>query len=105
MNALETPQKTADYGNSEMRSRNTKRTIRFAGKTFTLPGSMLLRLVLGLVLIVGGLLGFLPIVGFWMIPLGLLVLSVDFAGIRRLRRTMETFILRQWRNWFPRKTD
>lgn len=88
-----------------MRKRNSNRTIRFAGKVFTLPGSVLLRLILGIALILGGVLGFLPIVGFWMVPLGLLVLSVDFARIRRLRRVMEAFILRQWRNWFPRKTD
>ena len=33
-----------------------------------------------------GLLGFLPILGFWMIPLGLLVLSYEFAAVRRHRR-------------------
>ena len=33
-----------------------------------------------------GLLGFLPIVGFWMVPLGLVVLSVDFPPVRRFRR-------------------
>ena len=37
------------------------------------PG-VILRLPLGLLLIAGGFLGFLPILGFWMIPLGLLIL-------------------------------
>jgi hypothetical protein len=32
------------------------------------------------------MLGFLPILGFWMIPLGLLILSYEFAVVRRLRR-------------------
>ncbi|MBK1634696.1 hypothetical protein [Rhodovulum adriaticum] len=45
-----------------------------------------LRLVLGLVLICGGLLGFLPILGFWMIPLGVAVAALDIAPLwRRLR--------------------
>lgn len=41
------------------------------------------RWVLGAVLIIGGLLGFMPILGFWMIPLGLLVLAPDFRWARR----------------------
>lgn len=42
-----------------------------------------LRWVIGISLMVGGVLGFLPILGFWMIPLGLLVLSPDFKWARR----------------------
>ena len=47
------------------------------------------RLALGFALIVGGLLGFLPILGFWMLPLGLVVLSVDVPVVRRYRRRLE----------------
>ncbi|MGD9864518.1 MAG: hypothetical protein AB7S99_15035 [Pseudodonghicola sp.] len=36
-----------------------------------------LRFVLGLMLIVGGIFGFLPVLGFWMIPLGVMVASFD----------------------------
>jgi len=42
------------------------------------------RMLTGIVLILGGILGFLPVLGFWMIPLGLLVLSADFKWARRL---------------------
>ncbi|MEE9446627.1 MAG: hypothetical protein V3V09_01615 [Arenicellales bacterium] len=42
-----------------------------------------LRWLIGLSLIIGGLLWFLPILGIWMIPLGLLVLSPDFRWARR----------------------
>jgi hypothetical protein len=49
--------------------------IRFANCRFHLPQSTPIRLGLGILLIAGGLVGFLPVVGFWMIPLGLLVLS------------------------------
>jgi len=47
------------------------------------PGA---RLVLGLLLIVGGVLGFLPVLGFWMIPLGIAVAALDVKPVlRRLR--------------------
>ena len=40
-----------------------------------------LRLVLGLVLIVGGIFGFLPVLGFWMIPLGIAVAALDVVPV------------------------
>ena len=53
-----------------------------------LPHRRWQRVVLGVALLVGGVLGFLPILGFWMIPLGLVVLSYDIASVRRLRRRL-----------------
>ena len=73
------------------------RQIKFAGRTISLPESKVLRLTIGTLLMLGGLLWFLPILGIWMIPLGLLVLSVDIAIIRRWRRRGEVKIGR-WRN-------
>ena len=43
----------------------------------------LTRIIIGIFLVLGGLLGALPILGFWMVPLGLLVLSLDFRWARR----------------------
>jgi len=62
--------------------------IRFANRHFHLPQSRPTRIGLGILLVAGGLVGFLPILGFWMIPLGLLVLSVDLPPIRRARRRL-----------------
>lgn len=59
---------------------------KFAGYTVRLPGHPALRIGLGIVLIIAGLLGFLPILGFWMVPLGVVILSVDLAPVRRFRR-------------------
>ena len=56
-----------------------------------------LRLGIGALFILGGILGFLPILGFWMIPLGLLVLSYDLPTVRRWRRRTEIWWLRRWR--------
>lgn len=53
------------------------------------------RLSIGILLILGGLLFFLPILGIWMIPLGLLVLSLDFHWARRGYLSLVTW----WRKW------
>jgi hypothetical protein len=74
--------------------------VSFAGFKVSLPGNRLLRVVLGAVLIIGGLLGFLPILGFWMVPLGLIVLSVDSPVVRRFRRNVTVklghWLLKRW---------
>jgi purine-cytosine permease-like protein len=60
--------------------------VNFLGYRLRVPANPIVRVGLGLVLCVGGVLGFLPILGFWMLPLGLVILSIDFAIVRRLRR-------------------
>jgi len=63
--------------------------LRFGKRHINLPGSPVLRMAMGIALILFGIVGFLPILGFWMVPLGLLILSVDLAIVRRFRRRME----------------
>ncbi len=63
------------------------------------------RQVLGWGLVAGGMVGFLPIVGFWMLPLGLVVLSVDNPAIRRLRRRAVVRWGRRRRQHRPRGQD
>lgn len=63
-----------------------------------------IRFPLALLLIVGGLLSFLPVLGIWMLPLGLLLLAIDLpilrapisAAIIRTRRRGKLW-LRRWR--------
>lgn len=65
-----------------------------------------IRFPLALMLIVGGLFSFLPVLGVWMLPLGLLLLAVDLPVLRgpistlviRGRRTTKRW-LRRWRRW------
>lgn len=71
--------------------------VRLFNSHWHLPKSKPLRIGLGLVLVGLGLLGFLPVLGFWMIPLGLLVLSVDLPAVRRWRRQLTV--------WWYRKKD
>lgn len=61
-------------------------TLHFGGHKIKLPKSRSFRILLGITLIIGGVVGFLPVVGFWMLPLGILVLSIDLHPIRRWRR-------------------
>lgn len=46
------------------------------------PAARWIRVPAGLLLIAGGFLGFLPILGFWMLPLGLLLLAIDIPLLR-----------------------
>lgn len=65
--------------------------VRFGKFSITVPGSKRQRTVLGVALCVGGCLGFLPILGFWMLPLGLLILSLEYHAVRRFRRKLEVW--------------
>ena len=78
--------------------------VKFGGKEMRLPRSRIARLGIGGLLVVFGVLGFLPILGFWMIPLGLMVLSVDVPAIRRIRRRFEVWAVRRWRGRAPGDT-
>lgn len=42
-----------------------------------------IRTLLGLVLLIAGAFGILPILGFWMIPLGALLIALDIPPLRR----------------------
>jgi len=59
------------------------------------PNPWVRRSLAGL-LVVGGMLGFLPILGFWMIPLGLYLVSDDIPPLRRARRRLAVRFAR-WR--------
>lgn len=45
-----------------------------------------LRVPIGFALVIAGIIGFLPIVGFWMIPLGLSLLALDFPVAGKANR-------------------
>jgi asparagine N-glycosylation enzyme membrane subunit Stt3 len=54
------------------------------------------RVVVGIAFVFFGLLGFLPILGFWMLPVGLGILAIDIPIVRKfIHRVMATF--NQWR--------
>jgi len=76
-----------------------KSHFRVGNRRIPLPGSAILRIAIGTLLILLGFLGFLPVLGFWMVPVGVMVLSVDLPIARRLRRRVEVW----WGNRKGRK--
>ncbi len=74
--------------------------INILGRKFNVPGHPLLRMALGGTMVLGGLAGFLPVLGFWMVPVGLAILAVDFPPVRRFQRRMTvkfgTWLNRRW---------
>jgi hypothetical protein len=77
------------------------REIRVGGRRIRLPQDHRWRIALGVGLVAGGVLGFLPVLGFWMVPLGILVLSHDIPAIRRFRRRVGVWWERRRRRAAP----
>jgi len=78
------------------------RRIRIANHSLKVPGTRRTRRWAGVALIIGGILGFLPVLGFWMVPLGLIMLSIDSSTVRRWRRQMEVKCGPWLKQRFPR---
>ena|SRR5690348_9307720 len=65
-----------------LQTRLPKRAKRLLHRTRR-PSSLWLRLPVSIALIVSGIIGtFLPILGFWMVPLGLALLAIDLPLLR-----------------------
>lgn len=73
-----------------------RRKVRFWRWEMPVPANPLVRRSLGFALVFMGLFGMLPILGFWMIPLGLLVLAVDYPPLERRVRRFEAWTRRKF---------
>ena len=60
--------------------------VKFLGFNVWIPNHWFLRTTMGVLLIIGSIFSFLPVLGIWMLPLGLIILSIDFPMVRRFRR-------------------
>ncbi len=67
------------------------------------PSSAFVRIPLGLALVLGGLIGFLPILGFWMIPLGLVLLAHDVPFLHRPLARLIGWIAEKLEAWRRKK--
>ncbi|MFH1794238.1 MAG: hypothetical protein ABIK36_00125 [Pseudomonadota bacterium] len=70
--------------------------IKLLGREIALPQSRAPRIALGLGLVMMGSVGFLPVLGFWMIPLGLFVLAHDSPAVRRFNRRSGVWLRRKF---------
>lgn len=64
-----------------------------------------LRMTAGVLLVCGGLLGFLPIMGFWMLPLGLVLLADDVSALRSARSRILDWIEHRRPHWLVRQPE
>ena len=63
------------------------------------PSSRWVRIPLGLALVVAGILSFLPALGIWMLPLGLLLLAQDIPFLQRPMLAALDWIERRGVRW------
>lgn len=63
------------------------------------PSFRWFRIPAAIILIAAGFVGFLPILGFWMIPLGLLLIAQDVPFLRRPMARMLTWLEARWEAW------
>lgn len=75
------------------------RRIRSTIRWLRQPKAFAIRISAGVLLVCFGVLGFLPILGFWMLPLGLMLLAEDVPPLRSLRSRILNWIERRYPHW------
>ena len=60
------------------------------------PSSRWARIPLAVLLVVGGFFSFLPVLGLWMLPLGLLLVAQDVPALQKPMSRMLGWIERKW---------
>ena len=69
------------------------------------PSSRWVRLPLGVILILGGIFSFLPVLGIWMLPLGLFLLALDLPFLQGPINRLSFWVQRKWTNWQRARRD
>ncbi len=63
------------------------------------PSSRWVRIPAAILLIAAGFVGFLPILGFWMIPLGLVLIAQDIPFVRKPIARLIAWLMTRWERW------
>ena len=69
------------------------------------PEARLIRIPLGILLVLGGIFSFLPVLGIWMLPLGLLLLAIDLVFLQGPVNTTVVRGTRKWNTWSRARRD
>ena len=69
------------------------------------PEARWIRIPLGLLLILGGIFSFLPVLGIWMLPLGLLLLALDLVVLQGPVNAGIVRGTRKWSTWSRARRD
>ena len=64
------------------------------------PSARLVRIPAAALLCAGGVFGILPVLGFWMLPAGLMLLAEDVPPLRRATSRMLDWVERRRPRWF-----
>lgn len=67
------------------------------------PSSLIVRIIVSLMLMIGGVFAFLPILGFWMLPLGLIIIAQDLPFLQAPLVRVLRWTERKWENWQQRR--
>ena len=81
MGSTQQGQQKLDRAFDRLEAETPERTSRFI-EWLRRPAARWVRIPLGIVLVVAGFFGFLPVLGFEFIPLGLLLLAIDVPFLR-----------------------
>ena len=79
--------------------RKLPRAVRGVLRWLRQPSSRWVRLPAGVLLVLGGIFSILPLLGLWMLPLGLLLLAQDLPFLRRPTRRALLWMERRWIRW------
>lgn len=77
------------------------RTIRW----LRTPPARWVRIPAGILLVLGGIFSILPVLGIWMLPLGLLLLAVDLPLLRGPVARALIWLERKWVGWRRSRRD
>jgi len=69
------------------------------------PEARWIRIPLGVLLILGGIFSFLPVLGIWMLPLGLLLLALDLVFLQGPVNSTVVRGTRKWTTWSRARRD
>jgi hypothetical protein len=67
------------------------------------PEARVVRWVAGIAFICGGLLWFLPVLGLWMLPLGLILIAEDIPPLKRWLVRVSIALEERWHRWRNRR--
>jgi hypothetical protein len=81
-------------------SRLPTERLRSAVRWLRQPSARWVRVPAGLLLMLGGVLSILPVLGLWMLPLGVLLLAEDVPLLRRLTDRLMDWMERRRPHWF-----
>ena len=69
------------------------------------PEARFIRIPLGILLVFGGIFSFLPVLGIWMLPLGLLLLALDLVFLQGPVNSAIVRGTRKWSTWSRARRD